>query len=147
MKNKHLKLTKLIFLIICTVLIIYAWNINSESILMAAAILYLSTLTIGLVSLIYDSKKYRDGKFILENPALRKKLIDITISLLEGLILVFGLVAMISKNEGITLVGTVIWFGAFGIYLFYGLVAKSITYLPLKMGYGGWFLPRPRKRK
>jgi len=51
------------------------------------------------------------------------------------------------SQDGLFYTGTIIWMGAIMIWFFGGVIIRHVTGIPLKFGYGGWYVPRSRRRK
>lgn len=60
-------------------------------------------------------------------------------NLFEGLIILYGLVALIiAKPSYLNYSGQIIWFGTILFYVLNGIIASWITNIPLQMTHGGW---------
>lgn len=137
---------KALFLIISAALIGFGWMMKVEIISTSGAILYLAISLVDLAYLIKESKKYRNGTW--EDKKESQNLMQHFNQILGGIIVIAGLAATaISEVSLFNTPGMIIWIGSILIYVVFGIVIQLITNLPLKIGYGGWFISRSRKRK
>jgi hypothetical protein len=143
MRINIFKYLKLISLILSACFIGYGWVLKIEIISKIGAFLYLLVLIAGFVTLIIESIKYRNGNW--EKQMTEKSIFDSISNILEGLVLVSGVIAMITDNNLIKTTGIIIWVGTIIFYILFGIIIQFITKLPLKMTYGGWHIKYPKK--
>jgi hypothetical protein len=137
-KNHILTFLKLLLLVSSGILIAFGWIQGIDIYAIFGAILFLITLCINVFSLIKTSVRYRNGHIIEDN--IDKKLISKFVSTIEGLFILSGLITMLSDDPLFKTPGMIIWIGTLFIYVLSGIIVWSITDLPLKMGYGGWYI-------
>ena len=143
--NRPYYLLKTFVLLIAFFLLIAGWEAKEGFYSFTAAILYLVMLLYELVLLIIELKKNKrqNSKEEKEPKTLFQK---IAISL-EAVIMFSGLIAYGLRREPLMTSGMIIWIGTIIIYFLSGLVFKTITGIPLKMGYGGWYSPSKKRQK
>jgi tellurite resistance protein TehA-like permease len=58
----------------------------------------------------------------------------------------FGFGQLVKENDVYTLSGCIIWVGTLFFYFLSGIIVQNVTGVELRMGYGGWYTPKKRKR-
>lgn len=136
---------KLLLLSISSIIIIFGWIYRDPKVSLPGSLLYSLALLFDLNYAIKEAKKYRDGKPIEKT---NKTTIEILSQILQGLICVAALVVFIRQDQYTIDSAGIIWIGTIAIYYIIGEVARNIANIPLKMGRGGWYISRyKRKRK
>jgi hypothetical protein len=77
--------------------------------------------------------------------------IEVAAYLLEGLIVIASMVMTAAHKliefKPIADSSALIWFGQVATYILYGLIASFFSGIPMKFGYGGWYIYQPKKQK
>lgn len=118
---------------------------NNSEIAVSGSTVYLLAQAFYLYDSYHHSKKFANNRDATINPAKKSSFVDRMTSLLEGTVIIFGLIAMVS-GRAVT-AGAIIWFGAIFVYFLWGIIIEIITGIPLRFGYGGWEIRRNRQRK
>lgn len=139
-----MKFLKLLLLLSSGALIAFGWTQGIDIYANMGAILFLTSFIPNGISLIKDSLRYRAGHFNEE--IIDKKLIDNIITTIEGLFILISLIAIYSEHELFKTPGMIIWFGSLSIWILSGIIVSIIADIPLKMGYGGWYISHRRRK-
>ena len=127
---------KLLLLIISLVLLLIGWISINQPIAITGAIVFIFYKLIDTFDIYRMAKMYRDGRdeeWMKADNKLKK-----VENFLNGLIVV---VAMLAAIFG-ALSGYIIFFGAIFFYLLLGIIARNVAGIKLRMGYGGYYIPR-----
>lgn len=138
---------KLVLLLISIGLITFGSLTRQQTVSVSGAILFVLILAINLVWIYRSSKRYHNTNE-LEKP-IEQNISGKIAGCLEGIIIFLGLIAMVVDNKkdyGLFVPGMIIWIGAIMIYFFGGMIIKYVTGIPLKFGYGGWYVSRRQRR-
>ncbi len=139
---------KLILLLISTSLLIFGFLNKNQLILITGAVCFILIQTATLVWIYRSSKQYRTNPNQIESQN-KRKFVDIFSKIIENIIIFSGLIAMIIDNEnehGLFVAGAIIWIGIIVIYFLGGVIIRCVTGIPLRMGYGGWYVYRRYQR-
>jgi len=141
---------RIILLLIVIGLLIVGWLGGQKPYALIGAFLFILTYSFELVAIYHDSKLYSKGIDKEGDEKEKKKISKILEKWLSGLIVISGLIAFcIGKDNqnNIFLTGGIIWIGTIVIWFISGIIVKEVTGIPLRMGYGGWYIHRPRKKQ
>jgi hypothetical protein len=94
---------------------------------------------IDLVSEYRETKSFRAGTW---EPTEKKSTVITLSKWLRGLLLYAGLFLMLAGY----MAGVVIWVGTIICWFCAGIIAREVAGIPIRMGYGGWKVYRPRRR-
>ena len=126
--------------------------IQIDFIVITGACFYLIAEIVSFISVIHLSQKYKRGEDILESGNNKKTVLKKVVGLIGGIILIAGLILLIVGIDSETepnyfvISGGIIWFGSIIILILSGIITKLITDLPIKWGYGGWYIAPKRKK-
>jgi hypothetical protein len=107
---------------------------------MAGALLYISLEMIDLVLEYRSAKLFHEGVW---EPNDRKSIAETLSKWVRNLLLFSGLFLML----GGYIAGVIIWVGPIICWIAAGVIAREVAGIPVRMGYGGWKVYRPRKRR
>jgi len=143
---------KFIILLLSIGLLSFGWAGNIKLVAIAGAIIYLSAYVIDIIKFL-TSKPHHKGDTTAEatENGHDKDILQIFEKVLEALILFTGLGTFLYGVEGEfkeiwALPGAIIWCGTLLLYLIDGIIFRETTGIPIRMGYGGWYIPRSRRR-
>lgn len=105
--------------------------------------MYIFIELIGLIRVYRDAKSYREGEW-LENT--NTAITGHIVYWLKTLIVLGGLYLILDYEKSL-LSGAIIWIGTIACYFVAGVITSNVANLPLRMGYGGWHIKRPSKKK
>lgn len=117
---------------------------GSDPFMIAGAALFILTEAADLVATYRAAKSFRDGTW---EPEAKESATETAASWLRGLIILAGLwnsIGLQDKVSGLTISGGIIWFGTIICWIISGWLARYVAGIPVKMGYGGWYVHRPR---
>jgi hypothetical protein len=130
-------------------LLAYALVTRQAIIATVGAIVYVLGLAIGLRATVRAARAYRAGVEIVWSQAGPRGLTEHITSALNGAILFGGLIAFMiggdDGDRGVFRAGAIIWIGGIAIWFISGIIVREVAGIPLRMGYGGWHIYRPRR--
>ncbi len=139
---------KLILILISITVLVYG-SVTSNLILnIMGAGVFVVLLVVDLIENIIKIKRMRISPSDNETEEMSK---DRLANILQQIVMFAGLVGMgmgqILEGEDVwSWPGLIIWGGAILFYVINGVVVKAITGIPLRMGYGGWYVARSKRR-
>ena len=147
MSPRHVATIKLIILLICAGLLLFALLKGGERFAIAGALLYFSMEIFELALEYHDAKLFRAGVWELNE---NKSVIEHLAAWLRGLLLFGGLFLMLGlekERNGFSISGAIIWIGTIVCWLIAGWIVREVAGVPVRMGYGGWRVHRTRNRR
>jgi protein-S-isoprenylcysteine O-methyltransferase Ste14 len=129
----------IVLLVAASLLITGAVNVNQWAAI-AGALLYISLEIIDLVLEYRAAKLFREGAW---EPNEGKSIAETLSKWIRNLLLFSGLFLML----GGYIAGVIIWVGSIICWFVAGVIAREVAGIPVRMGYGGWKVYRPRKRR
>ena len=137
-------------MVISYILIAYGWIAGHESVAIAGAILFVITSAVrGLISTVRDSRIYRRGQSAELNSGsegMHKVVVR-----LNGLTSFVGMLVFMAgvqfEVQQIIWPGAVLWVGSFSQFLIFGWIIRGMTGIPLRVGYLGWYVQKPRRNR
>ncbi len=120
---------------------------GNELFAIAGALLYILMEVFELILRYRDAKLFRAGSW---EPNEKKSLIEHLAAWLRGLLALGGLLLMMGlekESNGFSVSGGIIWIGTIVCWLIAGWIVRYVARIPLRMGYGGWHVHRPRNRR
>ncbi|MEX6689679.1 hypothetical protein QTN47_19395 [Danxiaibacter flavus] len=136
---------KLIFLVGSSVCISLGWTRGALSLAIVGGTLYLLALVLGFVSLVFESQRFRKSDLPIKKESV--SVLSTINKVLEGIICLSGLISFLVKDSLFSITGGIIWLGTIAVYVLCGIAINTIAGIPMKMGYGGWYVPKSKKRK
>jgi hypothetical protein len=131
--------------IVCAGLLAYAVVAYSRAIATLGACIFALALIPELFSIYRDAQAHRAGSRSRDADAhdglrvVAEKWLGTAIVLLGLGLLVFG--------RQLLLAGAIIWMATIVAWLLSGIIFSHVTGVPLRMGYGGWYVPPRRRRR
>jgi hypothetical protein len=130
---------RLIILAVSASLLVIGLINNDQSIAIAGGILYV-LYGIKDLFMLYHSLKFKQDS---EDPYVRISKIKLLSNVLETILLGFSAFLALDGN----IAGMIFWFGAICCWVAWGIIIGTITGLPLKMGYSGWYIYNQKKKR
>jgi predicted ABC-type exoprotein transport system permease subunit len=130
---------KLFFLFISAALLSFGWFKAGERFAIAGALLFILIEAIDLALIYRSAKLFRADDW---KPDEKRGVIKTMSDVVRGLIVFAGLFSMLSGHAS----GTIIWVGTIICWLLAGWITREVVGIPLKMGYGGWYVQRKKSR-
>jgi len=135
---------KSILLVISVGLLVSGTLKDRQSLIILGAIIFLSALLTDLIGVYRLSKHHRDAPENLEESPKKRNILDIIAKWLEGIIMLYGLIAFMvgvdDKQSGLFVPGAIIWVGAVASYFIGGVIVQYTTGIPMRFWYGGWYI-------
>ncbi|HEU0143206.1 MAG TPA: hypothetical protein VFQ47_00330 [Nitrososphaera sp.] len=131
---------KLIALLVAAALLIFGAVSGNQWSAIAGASLYISSEIIDLVLEYHAAKLFSEGTW---EPNERKSIGETLSKWIRNLLLFSGLFLAL----GGSIAGIIIWVGSIICWFVAGVIAREVAGIPVRMGYGGWKIYRPRKRR
>lgn len=126
-------------------LIVFGVVQHTENLVVVGSVIFLVSLLITTLSVIKLSRSFKNKTSSDIETSEDESSIN---NLLEGLIILYGLVALvISEPSYFEYSGQIIWFSAILFYVLNGIIASWITNIPLKMTNGGWRVKYKKRYK
>jgi len=130
-------------------LLAYGWADRNMPFSLAGASLYLLTLVVILIEAFRSSRAYRANNEVYVSPPGTVE------KWLGGLITLVGLGAFCygapdfddRSKDMFVIPGMMIWVGSVVSFFFVGWIIQLVAGIPLRMGYGGWYVPRRRPKR
>jgi hypothetical protein len=145
--NEIVKFAKFAMMVTSAALLalsVVAWE---PTIAAGGAVLFVAGLAADLRVVVIASRAYRAGA---EDP-WGSSSTDGVADGLQGWITIAGLcllfVGLKDTTGHFALAGMIIWFSGIAAYFIFGVIGRHIAGIPLRMGYGGWYVHRPRKKR
>lgn len=144
-------IARLITAIASAALLVYAVATDKEVFAVVGAVLFLLGGALQVIDLFDASKRYRAGATDIGPNERPRGIADRIADWIGGVILFAGLAAFAARGKydrGVFFVpGAIIWIGSIAIWVVSGVIARDVAGIPLRMGYGGWHIYRPRRRR
>ncbi len=147
MLPKNVASIKLITLLVSTGSLLFALMKGNERFAIVGALLYISMELFELILEYRDAKMFRAGSW---EPNEKKSLVEHLAAWVRGLLLFGGLLLMMGaekESNGFSVSGGIIWIGTIVCWLIAGWIVRDVAGIPVRMGYGGWRVHRPRNRR
>ncbi len=129
-------------------LLAYAFVAHQASMAIVGAIVYVLGSALGLRAMYRAAKAHQAGVEDAWTRDVHRALTARIANVLNGVILFGGLIAFMLGGDGhdraLFLVGGIIWLGGIAIWFVAGVIVREVAGIPLRMGYGGWQVGRPR---
>lgn len=126
-------------------LLVYAVAAHNGTIATLGAVIFALALIPELFSIYKDAQAHRAGSASASENA-HHGLRDVAEQWLGTAIVLAGLGLLVFGSE-LVLAGAVIWMGTIAAWFLSGVIFSRVTGIPLKMGYGGWYVPYRRRRR
>ena len=121
------------------------WLTGLSVLALAGAGLYVLTIGIELILVYRESKQYLSAEGQSEKPGAKQIWAQRLEVWLDGLIPIAGMVAVLVDRPGFSLPGAVVFLAAMVGYFAGGVIVQVVAGIPLRMGYGGWYVARRRR--
>jgi len=139
---------KLSALLLSACLVSIGLGIRDPRLLLIGSAIFLSLVIADLFLCYRDSKLFRAKAL---SPSVDETFLSRISRWLDSGISLTGLVLLVitSDKEADTysIAAWIIWGGTILRWFLCGIIVSVIGGLPLKMGYGGWYVPRPRSNR
>ena len=110
----------------------------------AGAILYILIQVINLGLIFSQDRLNRNGKLKVEGFSAWTALNNQVSILLEIIIFFFGAIVFMFSPKWLSTGCSIIVFGQIIFWILSGLIARSINAIPIRMGFGGWYVQREK---
>jgi len=141
---------KLLLQVISLILLAIGCIGKEEPLVIAGAFVFIFTLiidTFDVYQMAKRSKNDNDSKK-KEDEENSPKITNNVPSWIFGAIGLgaFGFGQLAKDNDIYTLSGCIIWVGLLFFYFLNGIIIQNVTGIELRMGYGGWYIPKKRNK-
>jgi hypothetical protein len=143
---------KLIILIISIVGLVYGWILGSLTLSIFSAVVFIVGHILELARTIRSARRFRSGEEDSELELQNEHTLKKVESIFDAIICLVGLGAFAygvkfskDNSELWSYPGMIIWIGSIISYFAQGVVIREITGIPLKWGYGGWYINRRKQ--
>lgn len=140
---------KLTLLLVSAGLILWGLLYDPHFLTIFGAVVFIFTEVTDLLSIYRLAKEYKVGTDI-QKVNNKQEITKTLAKWIEGLIVITGLIMILigagEENNDILTTGLIIWIGEIIIYFIGGIIVQWVTDLPLKYGYGGWYISRKSRK-
>lgn len=132
---------KLTSLLIVAGLLAFGWLTGRHMVATIGALLFIVTEVADIAQAYIYAKRLRQG---LPLPDEKRRVADKLARWLNGLFFFVGLGAGLILGS---VAGAIIFFGVLVSYFVQGVIGREVGGIPLRMGYGGWYVARRQGRR
>src|SRR5688572_29900682 len=135
---------KFFFLLLSVILLVVGCIQQSSGFIISGAVLYILNQIINLGVIIKQERLNRNGKLKIEGFSSLTALNNQASILLEIIIFFFAAIVFMYFPNWLSIGCGIIVFGQIIFWILSGLIARSIKTLPIRMGFGGWYVQREK---
>lgn len=131
--------------LVCAGLLAYAVVAHNGTIATLGAVIFVLALIPELFSIYKDAQAHRAASATGSENA-HHGLRDVAEEWLGTAIVLAGLGLFVLGRE-LAPAGAIIWIGTIAAWFLSGVIFSHVTGIPMRMGYGGWYVPYRRRRR